>query len=151
MCLEFPQFGFDVLSRFYLASLLIMLVSHTDGCNSPRLGREAQEREPRETAQHPKRQFSQAPKAHSGLGWVCDVIMRGVNNCFDTIRWHGCSGLEVLGENQESAFVVPSTLVCEVNIRMAEHMTINNSFLSLFHVLFPRFDCCKATVASIPL
>lgn len=91
MCLEFPQFGFDVLSKFYQALFLIILVSHADDFNSPRLGREAQERDPRETAQYPKRQLSQAPKAYPDLGLACDVTIRGVNNClatsqcFDTI------------------------------------------------------------------
>lgn len=57
MCLEFPQFGYDVLSKFILS--LRVSVPNTNTLNSPCPGREAQTREAGEVAPS-SRQLSQA-------------------------------------------------------------------------------------------
>lgn len=57
MCLEFPQFGYDVLSKF---PGTFVPFAYTDDPNSPCPGREAQAREAGEDAPY-SRQLPQAP------------------------------------------------------------------------------------------
>jgi hypothetical protein len=68
MCLEFPQFAFDVLCQLKpgLVTLLLLLMCFT----SARFGREAQERRRRRQADYGAWQFSQTSTAESGLKTV---------------------------------------------------------------------------------
>jgi hypothetical protein len=69
MCLEFPQFGYDVLSEFLLAGKIMHIFANIS--NSSCSGREAQAREARKVAPvHPyTRQLSKACSRHLDLSW----------------------------------------------------------------------------------
>jgi hypothetical protein len=70
MCLEFPQFVYDVLSKLLLTTITGCV--YTNGANSACLGREAQAREARQNAPllfpH-TRQRSKEVSGHLNLSW----------------------------------------------------------------------------------